>query len=171
MKKLCVVMVSAMILGAGASAQPARWRPASERELRSVIPARATVEAERIETEMRTASGVTDGSGRFIAGVTMITAGYAAEGKYSNFFITHVPIRIGEVELRPGEYVFGQKRLDGSTLEVTFYEAANGKLVGAVKGSLDPKRGPVYSLAISPARNGEKPVIKIGRFVFEYDVR
>src|SRR5258707_568204 len=38
----------------------ARWRTASEAELRKIIPARAAVVSENIETEFRTASGVTD---------------------------------------------------------------------------------------------------------------
>ena len=57
------------------------WRQASSKELGALIPARAPVEKERIETEFRTASGVTNGKGKFIAGVVMITAGYAADGK------------------------------------------------------------------------------------------
>ena len=74
-------------------AAAARWRSATADELRKVIPARAPVIKENIETEFRTASGVTDGRGRFIAGVVMITAGYSAEGKYSHFFITQAPLR------------------------------------------------------------------------------
>lgn len=58
-----------------AAVQRGRWRAPTEQELRKVIPARAPVIKENIETEFRTASGVTDGRGRFIAGVVMITAG------------------------------------------------------------------------------------------------
>jgi hypothetical protein len=36
---------------------------ASEEELKALIPARAPVISERIETEFRTASGITDGKG------------------------------------------------------------------------------------------------------------
>ena len=43
----------------------AGWRIASEPELRKIIPARAPVIKENIETEFRTASGVTDGQGKF----------------------------------------------------------------------------------------------------------
>src|SRR5919205_977393 len=86
--------------GAGVAAA-ARWRAATADELRRVIPARAPVIKENIETEFRTASGVTDGRGRFIAGVVMITAGYSAEGKYSHFFTTQAPLKIGEADLQP----------------------------------------------------------------------
>ena len=163
-----VVALSLVLLTAGVSAQPRRWRQATEKELRGLIPARATVEAERIETEMRTASGVTDGAGKFIAGVVMITAGYSAEGKYSHFFITHVPVKIADLELRPGEYVFGKKRIDADTLEISFYEAASGKPAGSVKAVLDQKRGPVYSLLITPGGNGNPSTIKVGRFSVDY---
>src|ERR1700761_824619 len=81
------------------------WRPATESELRQIIPARAQVEKERIETEFHTASGITDGNSKFVAGVVLITAGYAAEGKYSNFVIAQVPIRIEALLLSPGTYV------------------------------------------------------------------
>ena len=93
-----------------AQAAPARWRTVTQQELRKLIPARAPVVKENIETEFRTASGVTDGKGKFIAGVVMITAGYSAEGKYSHFFITQVPLKLGDLSLPPGEYVFGYQR-------------------------------------------------------------
>jgi hypothetical protein len=146
-----------------------KWRQATEKELRALIPARATVEKERIETEFRTAAGITDGNGKFIAGVVMITAGYSAEGKYSHFFITHVPIKCGDVALRPGEYVFGYKRTDHDTLEVKFYEASTAKFLGDVKARLDPRKAPVRSLVITGA-GSEKPAVRIGRFFFEYSI-
>jgi hypothetical protein len=159
----------AIALSICASAQDNRWRQANDKELKGLIPARATVEKERIETELRTASGVTDGNGKFIAGVVMITSGYAAEGKYSHLFITQVPITIAGIKLSAGEYVFGTKRTDNDTLEVSFYEAATGKAVGSVAAGKDTRRGPVYSFVISPS-NGEKGSMKIGRFAFEYSI-
>lgn len=167
MKKLVVALSIIPLLVVGISAQDKKWRQATARELKGVLPARATVITERIETEMRTASGVTDGAGRFIAGVVMITAGYQAEGKYSHFFITQAPIKIGEIDLKPGEYIFGTKRMDNDTLEVSFYESASGKALGTIHASLEQKRGPVYSLAITPGANGNKTMVKIGRFYFE----
>jgi hypothetical protein len=142
------------------------WRQASDKELKEVLPTRAPVEKERIETEFRTASGVTNGQGKFIAGILMITAGYSAEGKYSHFFLTQVPLRIGNFTLPRGEYVFGSQRLDNENLEVKFYEAANGKLLGKVKAQKDNKRGPVHSFLITPL---DKSVLsmQIGRFKFE----
>jgi hypothetical protein len=145
----------------------AGWRQATDKELSAVIPARATVINERIETEMRTASGVTDGHGKFIAGVVMITAGYAAEGKYSYFISTQVPLKIADIDLKPGEYVFGSHRTDEQTLEIKFYEAGTGKFIGTVQAIGDKQRGPIRSLSISPPENG-KGSVKIGRFAFQY---
>ena len=122
---------------------------------------------ERIETEMRTASGVTDGHGRFIAGVVMITAGYAAEGKYSDFFLTQAPLKVSDVQLKPGEYVFSIHRQDEDTVELTFYEAETGKLIGTAKAVADKQRGPVRSLIVSPPENG-RGFIKVGRFSAPY---
>ena len=91
-------------------AQKAAWRQASDAELASLLPARAPVEKEHIETEMRTASGIVDSRGHYIAGVVLLTAGYSAEGKYSHYLIVQSPIRIGGVLLKPGEYAFGWTR-------------------------------------------------------------
>ncbi len=143
------------------------WRQASSKELGALIPARAPVEKERIETEFRTASGVTNGKGKFIAGVVMITAGYAADGKYAQFFITQVAIKVGDLSLSPGEYVFGHKRIDDDTMEVKFYEAPTGKYLGAVKAIKQTKPGPIRSLLITPPV-AEKGTIQIGRFSTDY---
>src|ERR1039457_3646740 len=91
-------------------AQKTAWRQATDAELASLLPARAHVVKEHIETEMRTASGIVNGRGRFIAGVVLITAGYSADGKYSHYLVVQTPIRIGGVALKPGEYVSGWVR-------------------------------------------------------------
>src|ERR1700689_2692386 len=104
-----VILLSAFLASGFAMAA---WRRASESELKALIPARAPVEKERIETEFRTASGITNGKGKFVAGVVLITAGYAAEGKYSNFLIVQSGMKIGSIALPPGEYVFGWRRKD-----------------------------------------------------------
>jgi len=106
------------------------WRQASESELKALIPERAPVEKEHIETEFRTASGITNGKGKFIAGVVLITAGYAAEGKYSNFLIVQSAIKIDGIALPPGEYVFGWRRKDDDALQVKWYDAHSGKFLG-----------------------------------------
>jgi hypothetical protein len=144
-----------------------RWRTASESELRKLIPARAPVIKENIETEFRTASGVTDARGKFIAGVVMITAGYSAEGKYSHFFITQVPLKIGGMRLQPGEYVFGYQRINNDVIRVSFYLASSGEGIGTVDAHVNRKSSVVRSLLISPPVDGHAP-IQIGRFFFEY---
>jgi hypothetical protein len=160
---LLLATLSFAVVVAGAS----RWRTASEAELRKVIPARAPVTKENIETEFRTASGVTDGQGKFIAGVVMITAGYSAEGKYSHFFITQVPIKMGDLSLKAGQYVFGYQRKNADAIDVAFYEASSGDSLGSVEAHVNRKSSMVRSLLISPpSRN--KGTIQIGRFVFDY---
>ena len=144
-----------------------RWRAATEPELRKLIPARAPVIKENIETEFRTASGVTDGRGKFIAGVVMITAGYSAEGKYSHFFITQAPLRIGSMLLQPGEYVFGYQRINNDVIRVSFYRASSGDAIGSVDAHVNRKSSLVRSLLISPPVDGRAP-IQVGRFFFEY---
>jgi hypothetical protein len=141
------------------------WRAATESELKTIIPARAPVEKERIETEFRTASGITDGKGKFVAGVVLITAGYSAEGKYSHFFLTQVPITLRKLSLKPGEYVFGWRKNEDS-LNVSFYEAQTGKYIGDVEALRNSRVGRIESFQIQPP--GEKPLILIGRFGFPY---
>jgi NADPH-dependent glutamate synthase beta subunit-like oxidoreductase len=64
-----------------AHAQRMVWRQATVSELASVLPSRAQVVNEHIETEMRTASGIVNSRGQYIAGVVLLTAGYSADGK------------------------------------------------------------------------------------------
>ena len=148
------------------------WRAATPDELKSVIPARAPVISERIETEFRTASGITDGNGHFIAGVVMITAGYSAEGKYSHYFLVQAPVRVGSIDLSPGDYVFGFTRSQNG-LKVSFYQAATGKDVGEVDAARNPAITRVESFRIWPPHgvSGEPhAVIQIGRFFLPYTV-
>ena len=160
---LCVMLLGwTVVLAAG-------WRAASEPELRKVIPARAPVIKENIETEFRTASGVTDGQGKFIAGVVMITAGYSAEGKYSHFFIAQVPLQVGDVSLSAGEYVIGYQRKTPDSITVTFYRASSGDAVGEVEAVRNKKSSAVRQLLIQPAVGG-KGTIQVGRFVFDYRI-
>ena len=171
-KSIVTLFMAALAFAAGASpsafAQRGRWRAANEQELRKVLPARAPVFKEIIETEFRTASGVTDGRGRFIAGVVMITAGYSAEGLYSHYFVTQAPLRLGGLSLPPGQYVFGYKRAGEDFIRINFYRASSGDPVGEV----DAHRGKgnmVRSLLISPPAAG-RGNIRIGRFSLDYRV-
>ena len=167
---ICTLLSSALVVSNATSAHRGprpRWRAATESELRKLIPARAPVIKENIETEFRTASGVTDGRGKFIAGVVMITAGYSAEGKYSHFFITQAPLKIGGMLLPPGEYVFGYQRINNDAIRVSFYRASSGEGIGTVDAHVNRKSAMVRSLFISPPVDGRAP-IQIGRFFFEY---
>jgi hypothetical protein len=149
-------------------AAPAAWRAATEAELKDIIPARAPVEKERIETEFRTASGITDGKGKFIAGVVLITAGYSADGKYSHFLLTQAPVRIGSISLPPGDYVFGwTKGEDG--LHVKLYNAHTGAFLGSAEATRTSRSGHIEQFHLYPP--GENPVIQIGRFAMPYQVQ
>jgi hypothetical protein len=150
-----------------AQAQKPTWREATASELAALLPARAPVEKEHIETESSTASGITDGKGHFIAGIVLITAGYSADGKYSHYLIVQSPMTMDGIRLNPGEYVFGYSR-DGDTLSVRLYEALTGKPVGTAKAVRVPGSTMVRSLRILPP--SEKPFIQIGRFGIPYEL-
>jgi hypothetical protein len=165
-RTLCSILLGLLLSRALLSADT--WRQATESELKQVIPARAQVETERIETEFRTASGITDGHGKFVAGVVLITAGYAAEGKYSNWLITQVPIKVGALMLQPGTYAFGWKHKNDDALEVSFYQAESGKFVGNVEARRSSRAGRIESFHISPP--ADKAQIAIGRFSIPYEL-
>lgn len=170
MRQALLTISIALLVSASqqAAAQTTNWRAATESELKAVIPARAPVEKERIETELRTASGITDGKGRFVAGVVLITAGYSAEGKYSHFFLTQVPIKLDNLALKAGEYVFGWRKNQDS-LTVSFYEAQTGKHLGDVEAARLSRGGKIQSFEVQPP--GDKAMIVIGRFGFAYQIR
>lgn len=164
-----ILMLLALGIGvAAAQGTEADWRQATPKELQALLPARATVVKEHIETEMRTASGITDGHGRFIAGVVLITAGYSADGKYSHYFVVQVPLQVGQLSLLPGEYVFGWQR-DGDALDVHFYDAATGALRGDAKATRIQGDTRVESFKIWPMQS--KSLIQIGRFGIPYHLQ
>src|SRR5688572_1037096 len=167
-----ILLAAALLLSAAAGVAAlyrARWRTATAQELRGIIPARAPVIKENIETEFRTASGITDGRGKFIAGVVMITAGYSAEGKYSHFFSTQVALKVGDINLQPGHYVFGYQRKTADSIGISFYRASSGESVGDVEAYRNRKSSLVRALLISPPASG-KGTIQVGRFVCEFRI-
>ena len=68
----CWSFILSHALNALVRASEPAGRVACEKEQAVVIPDRASVEKERIETDVRTAAGVTDGKGRIIAGVVLM---------------------------------------------------------------------------------------------------
>src|SRR6266700_197960 len=158
-----------MVVNASVSAQRGNWRQATDAELASLLPARAPVEKEHIETEMRTASGIVNAHGRFIAGVVLLTAGYSADGKYSHYLVVQAPVTIGGVVLKPGEYAFGWDRTkSGDALRVRFHIAATGVLVGTAEAHRIPGSPRVESLHIWPPN--DKALMQIGRFALNYEI-
>ena len=117
---------------------------------------------------MRTASGIVNAHGRFIAGVVLLTAGYSADGKYSHYLMVQAPVKIGGISFKPGEYVFGWDRTkSGDALTVHFHIAATGVLVGTAEAHrMTTSR--VESLHIWPP--GDKSVMQIGRFALPYEI-
>jgi hypothetical protein len=163
---LSAVLLLGMLLPAAAG-EKASWRQATDAELAALLPARAPVEKEHIETELRTASGIVSNRGRYIAGIVLITAGYSADGKYSHYLVVQAPIRVGGVALKPGEYVFGYTHA-GDLLSVHFNQAATGTLIGTTDAHLILGSSRVASLHIWPP--SEKAIIQIGRFGIPYEL-
>ena len=144
------------------------WRAATPSELEAFLPARAPVEKERIETEMRTATGITNDQGKTIAAVVLITAGYAAEGKYSHYLLTQAAFRLGaELRLPPGAYVLGWNRTENG-LMVHFFDAASGAERGSVLAPPSKQNVRVEPFKIWPPQ--EKKFVQIGRFFIPYSL-
>jgi hypothetical protein len=160
-----LLLIAAAFLPSANAQTKSAWRAATSAELEAALPARAPVEKERIETEMRTASGIVNSNGKLIAGVVLITAGYSADGKYSHYFLAQVPIKIGEIALPAGAYVIGwQHGNDG--LIVRFYDAATGTERGKAVAQHLPAGSRVESFRLWPP--AEHPWLQIGRFALSY---
>lgn len=168
--RLCGVTVLAGLMGTNSAAQGrSKWRSASPAELEAALPDRAPVEKERIETEMRTATGIINDKHELIAAVVLITAGYAADGKYSHFLLVQAPIVIDDhLSLAPGSYVVGWKREEAG-LVVHFFDAATGVERGAGLARPAPQQTRVESFRIWPPT--ERSRIQIGRFFLSYTVK
>jgi hypothetical protein len=155
------------VVATGQKTEGDRWRAATTAELEAALPARALVEKEHIETEMRTANGIINSHNQIIAAVVLITAGYAADGKYSHFLLVQSPLVIdGHLALGPGSYVVGWRRLDDG-LEVHFFDSATGREIGtgiARRGASTR----VESFHIWPP--GEHKDMQIGRFFLPYSL-
>jgi hypothetical protein len=161
-------------VAADASAQtsetvrPAHWRAASEKELAKIIPERAPVISERIETELRTASAIVDERGHSISAAVLITAGYSANGKYSIFLATGVPLRIGGHDFAAGQYLLGWTR-GQDELEVTFSDAMNGNALATVPAKKNSTNHRVEPVRIWPPQ--DRSEIQLGRFTIPYTIR
>ena len=167
MRRFALFALFFLLASTAVQAQKSSWRQATDAELASLLPARAPVEKEHIETEMRTASGIVNGRGHFIAGVVLITAGYSAEGKYSHYMVVQAPVKIGGISLKPGEYVFGWAR-SSEGLSVHFHVAATGAPVGTAEAHRIVGSSGVVSLRIWPP--ADKALFQIGRFGIPYEV-
>jgi hypothetical protein len=169
MRKLGAIFVlfGAFVFVQNLLAQKQAWRQATQTELAGMLPSRAPVINEHIETEMRTASGIVDSHGRFIAGVVLITAGYSADGKYSHYLIVQAPIEVGGVKLTPGNYIFGWTRSStGDSLNVHFNDAATGNQIGTTDATWISGSTRIESLHIWPPQ--QKSIVQIGRFGIPY---
>ncbi len=165
MKLSLLLLLSVLIAPPSGAQVKAGWRSATMEELTAVLPSRAPVQKERIETEMRTASGIINSHGKFIAGVVLITAGYSADGKYSHYLIVQSPITIADIPLAPGSYVFGWQRTE-ATLLVKFYEATTGAERGTATAHRMQQGSRVESFRLWPP--GDQSILQIGRFSLPY---
>lgn len=167
MKSAVLCGILALFFVVPIQAEKAVWRQATSAELASVLPSRAQVVNEHIETEMRTASGIVNDRGQFVAGVVLLTAGYSADGKYSHYLVIQVPLRLPGFSLSPGNYLLGWTRAgEEDALTVHINVAATGKLVGIVKAKRIKGPGRVESIHIWPPQT--PGLIQIGRFGIPY---
>ena len=143
------------------------WRAASAEELAAALPSRAQVGNERIETELRTATGIIDARGHMVAAVVLITAGYAADGKYSHYLLVQRPITLAEQPLTAGTYVVGWSHTDNG-LVVHIYDAASGAERRTVLAKPIPASHHVESFHIWPP--ADRSIIQIGRYMLPYTV-
>lgn len=160
---LCI-LTSCLYAGAQ-TAHVSTWRSATTEELKSVIPERAPVATERVETESTSASGIVNSEGKFIAAAVLITAGYSANGKYSDYLVTQIPLKIEGTVLPAGGYLLGWKSGDDA-LQVTISEATTGKALLNVRAPRNAAIHRVEQIRIWPPQ--QQSMIQLGRFTFAY---
>jgi hypothetical protein len=161
-----MLLILAMCLTTSYGQSKPEWRQATSQELELKIPPRVAVERDRIEVEMRTASGIVNQRNQIVAGVVLITAGYAADGKYSHFLLIQEPLTLGGLHLAAGNYVFGWLRKNDE-LSVTIYDAASGVPKGTVLAKRKESSGSrVESFRIWPPDSLSE--FQIGRFYIHY---
>jgi hypothetical protein len=165
MKLSFLLLLSTLAIPSTRAQSSSGWRPATTDELKAVLPARAPVEKERIETEMRTASGIVNSRGKIIAGVVLITAGYSADGKYSHFLVVQSPVKIADIAFASGSYVFGWQRTNDGLI-VKFYDAATGAERGTATAHRMAQGSRVESFRLWPP--GDQSILQIGRFSLPY---
>ncbi|MBE7158080.1 MAG: hypothetical protein INR62_06535 [Rhodospirillales bacterium] len=166
MRTLCFLLLVFLSLGRlGLGQRPSTWRVATPEQLEAVLPSRAPVEKERIETEMRTATGIVNERGKIIAAVVLITAGYAADGKYSHYLLVQSPITIGDRQLVPGSYVVGWKHAEDG-LSVHVFDAGTGAERATALARPLPAPHRVESFRIFPP--ADHAGIQIGRYMLPY---
>jgi hypothetical protein len=171
MRRICWMLlgVALSVAAIGQGTHGERWRAATSAELETALPARAPVEKEHIETEMRTANGIINSRKQIIAAVVLITAGYAADGKYSHFLVVQSPLVLdGHLTLKPGSYVVGWRRSEAG-LEVHVFDSATGAERGTGIARPGPAATRVESFHIWPP--GERKDIQIGRFFLPYSLQ
>lgn len=168
MKSLLLALLLLPIFSPALYAQASSaWREATPAEMQKVLPTRAQAGKEEIATDMRTASGIINSQGKMIAAVAMMTAGYAAVGKYSHFFLVQAPIIIGDVTFQPGTYLIGWKRV-AAGLDISFYDARTEAKRGTFTAHRLETGSRVESFRIWPPSSGQ--MIQIGRFSLPYAV-
>ncbi len=166
---LGVASVVSVYTQAGYAQTKSSWREATPAELEAFLPARAPVEGERIETEMRTASGIINGRGQMVAGVVLITAGYAAQGKYTHYLLSQSTLTLGDkLALAPGAYAIGWQHTEKG-LRVHVNDAATGAEKGTVLAVPITQFKGVESIRIWALP--DRRVIQIGRFMVPYAVK
>lgn len=165
---VAIATVLLLVVAGQAGAQTGHsptWRAATPEEVRSVIPERAPVVTERVETESASASGIVSSDGKFIAAAVLITAGYSANGKYSDYLTTQVPLKIAGVVLPPGGYLLGWTSGDDG-LHVKISEATTGKLLVEATATKSAALHRVEQIRIWPPPG--QSMIQLGRFVLSY---
>ena len=143
------------------------WRQATDAELASLLPARAPVEKEHIETEMRTASGIVDQHGplhrrrgaahcRLLGRRKVLALSDRAGADADRWDLRSSPANMSWMDARRGD-----------ALNVHFNKAATGAWWAPRRRTglrVEPRGEPAH------LASGRKALIQIGRFGIPYEL-
>jgi hypothetical protein len=149
-----ILLAVALVLPLACAAQDAKVLGADN--LSKILPASVFVDGENVPTQKRNAGAVTFGEKKYFIASLVDTSGYSSQyqEKYIGTLITQVPVKLGSLELQPGQYGFGKIK-SGENESLAIYDVGGNK-IGEVATTKDDKMKPVRPLQIVADAAGAK---------------
>ena len=153
-KLVAFVVAVALLIPISAAAQKSELLSADA--LSKILPASVFVDGENVPTQKRNAAAFKFADGKYLLAALVDTSGYTSQyqEKYIGTLITQVPVKVGSLDLHPGQYGFGRVK-SGQEEMFAIYDIGGNK-VGEVTATKDDKLKPVRPLQMVADGDGAK---------------